>query len=111
MPDPSSFPKLKAPPVDMSKGGPAVVRPQTRVAAQSTVEMMMGSGLKYVHASGKARGKGMEGDLEKSRKQVSLYVCVCQCVLFVCVCQCVLDGFTNITILVKAVLVVVCTVT
>jgi hypothetical protein len=47
--------------------------------------MMMGSGLKYVHASGKARGKGMEGDLEKSRKQVSRGSSVCVCV-YVCVC-------------------------
>jgi hypothetical protein len=42
------------------------------------VELMMNSGLKYVHASGKGRlvntddgTKRLEGDLEKSRKMVS----------------------------------------
>jgi len=46
------------------------VKPKTWKGPQSTVEMMAGSGLKWVHATGKGR-QGMEGDLEKSRAQVS----------------------------------------
>jgi hypothetical protein len=36
----------------------------------STVQLMAGTGLKFVHANNKGR-KGVEGDLEKSRKLVS----------------------------------------
>ncbi len=35
----------------------------------TTVELMAGTGLKYVHAVSKGQ-QGMEGDLEKSKKQV-----------------------------------------
>lgn len=45
------------------------VKPKTWKGPQSTVEMMAGSGLKWVHATGKGR-QGMEGDLEKSRAQL-----------------------------------------
>lgn len=37
--------------------------------AATTVDLMAGMGLKYVHATGKGR-KGQQGDLEKSRAQV-----------------------------------------
>ncbi len=40
--------------------------------ASSTVELMAGSGLKFVHATSKGR-KGVEGDLEKSRNMVSVF--------------------------------------
>jgi len=35
------------------------------------VDIMMGSGLKYVHATKRSRQPGLEADLEKCRKQVS----------------------------------------
>lgn len=41
----------------------------TTKGPQTTVELMAGSGLKYVHATNKGRNGG-EGDLEKSRKLV-----------------------------------------
>jgi hypothetical protein len=43
-----------------AKGGPGPL---------TTAELMAGSGLKYVHATGKGR-QGVDGDLEKSRRQV-----------------------------------------
>ena len=49
------------------------IKPQTWKGPQSTVEMMAGSGLKFVHASNKGR-QGMDGDLEKSRKQVNSHI-------------------------------------
>lgn len=45
------------------------VRPQKQKGPQTTVELMAGSGLKYVHATHKGR-QGLDGDLERSRKQV-----------------------------------------
>lgn len=42
----------------------------TGISISSTVELMAGSGLKFVHATSKGR-KGVEGDLEKSRNKVS----------------------------------------
>lgn len=39
----------------------------------TTVELMAGSGLKYVHATNKGR-KGVEGDLEKSRMKVPIII-------------------------------------
>jgi hypothetical protein len=44
------------------------VRAQVK-GVQTTVELMAGMGLKYVHATNKGR-KGQMGDLEKSREQV-----------------------------------------
>jgi hypothetical protein len=45
------------------------VKPKGGPGALTSVELMAGSGLKYVHATGKGR-QGVDGDLEKSRKQV-----------------------------------------
>ena len=50
-------------------GALAGVRPKTAGGAKSTIELMAGSGLKYVHATDRGR-QGMEGDLEKSKKQL-----------------------------------------
>lgn len=44
------------------------VRPVGKGVA-TTVDLMAGMGLKYVHATNKGR-KGQMGDLEKSREQV-----------------------------------------
>lgn len=46
----------------------AGVKPSTKTS-QTTVELMAGLGLKFVHATSKG-GRGMDGDLEKSRNQV-----------------------------------------
>jgi hypothetical protein len=47
------------------------VRPAVKgTTGRSTVELMAGTGLKYVHALNMGQ-RGMEGDLEKSRNQVS----------------------------------------
>ena len=70
----------------MSFGSTQGVRKKQEIGSQTTVDLMMNSGiiktiiyfysdylliinlgLKYVHATNKGRG-GMEGDLEKSRK-------------------------------------------
>ena len=46
------------------------VRPQRPASGpRTTVELMAGSGLKYVHATDKGRN-GMAGDLERSRDKV-----------------------------------------
>ena len=46
------------------------LRPAVKgTSGRSTVELMAGSGLKYVHALNMA-DRGIEGDLEKSRNQV-----------------------------------------
>ncbi len=45
------------------------VRPKSAIGAKSTIELMANSGLKYVHATSRGR-QGLEGDLEKSRKQL-----------------------------------------
>ncbi len=61
---------IVTPAVPMSYGREFTgVRPNGK-SVSSTIELMAGSGLKYVHATNKGR-KGVEGDLEKSRKQVS----------------------------------------
>lgn len=45
------------------------VRPDVKVAVSSTVDMMAGLGLKFVHATNRGR-QGQEGDLERSRKKL-----------------------------------------
>ena len=45
------------------------IQPKTWKGPQSTVEIMAGSGLKWVHATSKGM-QGMDGDLERSRKQL-----------------------------------------
>lgn len=44
------------------------VRPAVK-GVSTTVDLMAGMGMKYVHATNKGR-KGQMGDLEKSREQV-----------------------------------------
>ena len=53
------------------------VKPKTWKGPKTTVEIMAGSGLKFVHATSKGR-QGMDGDLEKSRKTVSIFA-LCSC--------------------------------
>ena len=62
---------LTAPSVPAMSYGTTVsgVRPSGGSGPQTTVELMARSGLKYVHATSKGR-QGLDGDLEKSRKQV-----------------------------------------
>lgn len=52
--------------------GREITSTRTRIKANpttNTVELLAGSGLRYVHATGRGQ-QGMEGDLEKSKKQV-----------------------------------------
>jgi hypothetical protein len=63
------------------------VKPKTWKGPQSTVEMMAGSGLKWVHATGKGR-QGMEGDLEKSRAQVRMLLLLLLLLLFLRISAC-----------------------
>jgi hypothetical protein len=58
-----------APAPAMSYGKELAGVKAARAGPQTTVELMAGSGLKYVHATNRGR-QGMEGDLEKSRKEV-----------------------------------------
>jgi len=51
------------------------VRAQVK-GVSTTIDLMAGMGLKYVHATNKGR-KGQMGDLEKSRDQVSVLCLLC----------------------------------
>jgi hypothetical protein len=53
----------------------SAVRPDVKNSSISTVDMMSGLGLKYVHATSKGR-QGQEGDLEKSRQKVFFVLAV-----------------------------------
>ena len=53
----------------MGFGGAVASQRQVQAGAKSTVDLMMSSGLKYVHATKKGRG-GMDGDLETCRKEL-----------------------------------------
>ena len=48
----------------------------TAKGVSTTVDLMAGMGLKYVHATSKGR-KGQMGDLEKSREQVRAILGLC----------------------------------
>lgn len=53
-------------------GGKGVVRPNKNHIASTTLEIMRGQGMKYVHAITDGR-QGVEGDLEKSKRQIKRY--------------------------------------
>ena len=59
---------FKAPRMDFSMGK-GVVRAKRTAIPQNTVEMMRGSGLKYVHTLSKGRN-GMKQDLEKCQEEL-----------------------------------------
>jgi hypothetical protein len=50
--------------------GNGSVRPVPKTVPKTSVELMLGSGLKYIHAT-KRGFQGMEGDLEKSKKIIT----------------------------------------
>lgn len=53
-------------------GGKGLVRPNKNQIASTTLEIMRGQGLKYVHAITDGR-QGVEGDLEKSKRKIKRY--------------------------------------
>ena len=55
------------PPPRMDFSGRGVARPKARTVMQNSVDIMQGSGMKYIHAMGFAKQAGQQGDLEKSR--------------------------------------------
>jgi hypothetical protein len=55
----------KPPRMDFS--GRGVARPKARTVMQNSVDIMSGSGMKYIHAMGFAKQAGQVGDLERSR--------------------------------------------
>jgi len=55
----------KPPRMDFS--GRGVARPKARTVMQNSVDIMAGSGMKYIHAMGFAKQAGQVGDLERSR--------------------------------------------
>ncbi|RYH06483.1 hypothetical protein EON65_42810 [archaeon] len=57
------------PPPAMTYGKEISAVKAEKAGPKTTVELMAGSGLKYVHATSKGR-QGMEGDLERSRNQL-----------------------------------------
>jgi hypothetical protein len=72
MPPPSTNPytgKIVAakPPPRMDFSGRGVARPKARTVMQNSVDIMQGSGMKYIHAMGFAQQEGQVKDLEKSR--------------------------------------------
>lgn len=62
-------PRPKSAGPKMTFGSTQGFRKKDDARPQTTVDLMLNSGLKYVHATNKGR-RGMEGDLEKSRKQL-----------------------------------------
>lgn len=48
------------------------MRPNKNLIASTTLDIMRGQGMKYVHAISGAT-QGVEGDLEKSRRQIKRY--------------------------------------
>lgn len=48
------------------------MRPNKNMIASTTLDIMRGQGMKYVHAISGAT-QGIEGDLEKSRRQIKRY--------------------------------------
>jgi hypothetical protein len=69
---PEGISETIAPAPVMTYGNTSSLKSKTKInGSLTTVELMANSGLKYVHAT--SRGKqGIEGDLEKSKKQVDL---------------------------------------
>ena len=57
----------KPPRLDFSMGK-GVFRPKKQGIPSNTLELMRGSGLKYIHTLGKMNEQGMEGDLEKCQR-------------------------------------------
>lgn len=55
------------PPPRMDFSDRGVARSKARSVMQNSVDIMMGSGMKYIHASGFAKQPGQTGDLERSR--------------------------------------------
>ena len=55
------------PPPRMDFSGRGVARPKARTVMQNSVDIMSGSGMKYIHAMGFAKQAGQVGDLERSR--------------------------------------------
>lgn len=53
-------------------GGKGLVRPNKNLIASTTLDIMRGQGMKYAHAISDAR-QGVEGDLEKSKRQIKRY--------------------------------------
>lgn len=51
------------------------VRPLKRQEPITTVDLMAGSGLKYVHATNRGRN-GMVGDLERCRDKVQFFLSI-----------------------------------
>ena len=60
-------PVARNPPPRMDFSGRGVARSKARTVMQNSVDIMMGSGMKYIHASGFAKQPGQQGDLERSR--------------------------------------------
>lgn len=48
------------------------MRPNKNLIASTTLDIMRGQGMKYAHAISDAR-QGVEGDLEKSKRQIKRY--------------------------------------
>lgn len=63
-----------APPPDRFdfSGGKGLIRPNKNLIASTTLDIMRGQGMKYAHAITDAR-QGVEGDLEKSKRQIKRY--------------------------------------
>lgn len=53
-------------------GGKGLIRPNKNLIASTTLDIMRGQGMKYVHAITDGR-QGVEGDLEKSKRQIKRY--------------------------------------
>ena len=58
------------PPPRMDFSGRGVARPKARTVMQNSVDIMSGSGMKYIHAMGFAKQAGQVGDLERSRESL-----------------------------------------
>ena len=58
------------PPPRMDFSGKGVARPKARTVMQNSVDIMSGSGMKYIHAMGFAKQAGQVGDLERSRESL-----------------------------------------
>ena len=61
-------PVQRNPPPRMDFSGRGVARSKARTVMKNSVDIMMGSGMKFIHASGFAKQPGQKGDLERSRE-------------------------------------------
>ncbi len=58
------------PPPRMDFSGRGVARAKARTVMQNSVDIMMGTGMKYIHAMGHAKQPGQMRDLERSRESL-----------------------------------------